>query len=244
VNGNLPPGEARIVALTRVDARIIPFDWPFRRDNAALIADNWARMSAEKPAMFNGQVLLQCNSTIKDGVMRAGYFQTDYASFLGWRFNGMPQYPGSLVRNGFAMAALKSRDGAWLMGVMAAHTVNAGQIYFAAGTPDLDDVREDGTVDLAGSLLRELTEETGLRADEVVPADAWTAVLTDGRVAFMREVVIDLAADAARSLILSRLKDLHEEELSDIAIARSARDIDDTRMPLFMQAFLRHAFRA
>ncbi len=124
------------------------------------------------------------------------------------------------------------------------HTVNAGQIYFAAGTPDLDDVLADGTVDLAGSLLRELGEETGLRPDEVSPADSWTAVLTDGRVAFMREVLIDLPADEARALILQRLGTLPEQELSDIAVARSAADIDEARMPLFMQAFLRHAFGA
>lgn len=242
MSGVLTAGEVRIVALGDVQARKVAFDWPFPKDRADVIAENWARTTSAKPGVFNGPVLLQCQSAVTGGMLRADYFQTDYASFLGWRFNGMPQYPGSQVRNGFAMAALRARDGAYLMGVMGAHTVNAGQIYFAAGTPDPSDVLPDGTVDLAGSLLREMTEETGLRADEVTAAASWTAVMTDGRTALMRDVAIDLPADEARALILSRLAQLHEEELADIAIARSAADIDEARMPLFMQAFLRHAF--
>jgi hypothetical protein len=34
------------------------------------------------------------------------------------------------------MAALRGADGAFLLGEMAPHTTNGGQIYFLAGTPD------------------------------------------------------------------------------------------------------------
>jgi hypothetical protein len=45
------------------------------------------------------------------------------------------------------MAALRGADGAFLLGEMAPHTTNGGQIYFLAGTPDPSDVF-DGKVDL------------------------------------------------------------------------------------------------
>ena len=49
---------------------------------------------------------------------------------------------------------------------MGAHTATAGQIYFAAGTPDPDDIAGDA-VDLERGVMRELTEETGLAAADV-----------------------------------------------------------------------------
>ncbi len=92
----------------------------------------------------------------------ADYFETDFASFLAWRDFG---YPTASVFNGFGMGALLYSDGASCSARWASHTSNAGRIYFPSGTPDLDDIR-DGTVDISGSVARELQEETGLRPGE------------------------------------------------------------------------------
>ena len=60
------------------------------------------------------------------------------------------------------MAALRTRDGAFLLGEMGPHTMNAGKIYFAAGTPDRRDIFGE-KVDLAASVAREMTEGPAFR---------------------------------------------------------------------------------
>jgi 8-oxo-dGTP pyrophosphatase MutT (NUDIX family) len=69
--------------------------------------------------------------------------------------------------------ALPGADGGFVLGVMADHTANAGAVHFVGGTPDLNDI--DGVqVDLHGSVLRELSEETGLSTLEVAPEGGWS----------------------------------------------------------------------
>ena len=226
-----------VMTLSLVEARVEAYDWAFAREREAEIAAHWHRVSAGKPAMFNGRVLLQHRLAIESGICRAGYFPVDYAAFLTWRDFG---HPGSHIRNGFAMAALRAADGAFLCGVMGEHTANPGKVYFAAGTPDLGDTRPDGTVDLAGSVTRELFEETGLCADDVTVSGDWLAVTAPGRIAFMRPVDIALPADAARALMLERMAHQEEPELADIAIIRDARDAAPLDMPPFMRRYLDH----
>jgi len=228
-----------IIRLSRIDARVESYDWAFARENAALIAAHWAEISADKPAMFNGRIMLQHHVAIRDGVFEAGYFETDYAAFMTWRDIG---HPGPIIRNGFAMAALRANDGAFLCGKMGEHTANAGKVYFAAGTPDREDARPDGTLDLAGSVTRELGEETGLRVEELQVGEGWTALVEQGRIAFMREVGIDLPAEEARALMLERMRNLEEEELSDIVIVRDLTDTEKHDMPPFMRRYLAHIF--
>jgi len=231
--------DGHIARVDRIAARIEPYDWAFSRENEAQIAAHWAEISAGKPAMFNGRILLQHRAAITGGVFQARYFETDYAAFMTWRDSG---HPGPALRNGFAMGALRAADGAFLCGRMSGHTANAGMVYFAAGTPDRSDVRQDGTVDLAGSVLRELAEETGLTEAEARVGEGWDAVFSPGRVAFMRPLTIDLPAEEARALMLSRMAGLEEQELDDIVILRSAADCDRHKMAPFMKPYLTHIF--
>ena len=112
--------------------------------------------------------------------LSGAYLETDFASFIAWRDWG---FPDKTMRNCFPMAALRSSDGAFLLGVMGAHTATAGQVYFPAGTPDPNDVVGE-RVDLEAGVMRELPEETGLG-----PADV------DGAARLVR----DAARSAARA---------------------------------------------
>lgn len=228
-----------IVALDRVEAKVEPYDWVFAREKKAEIAAHWAKISAGKPAMFNGRVMLQHRAAIEGSAFRAGYFETDYAAFMSWRDFG---HPGPMVRNGFAMAALRAADGAFLLGKMGEHTANPGKVYFAAGTPDREDVRDDGSLDLAGSVTRELCEETGLTIGEIAVGEGWTAVILEGRIAFMRPVSVPLPAEEARALMLARMAAQEEPELSDIVVIRGLGDCDSYDMPPFMRRYLAHIY--
>jgi 8-oxo-dGTP pyrophosphatase MutT (NUDIX family) len=229
---------AKILTLDRVDARFEPREWPFAREREAEIAAHWAKISAANSSAFDGRVLVQYERHLEGKVLHAKYLETSYSSFIAWRDFG---WPDKQVLNGFAMAALRSRDDAFLLGEMSSHTLNAGKIYFAAGTPDRDDITPHGAVDLLGSALRELVEETGLAESEVQLGEGWTAVQQGQRIAFLRPAMIDMNADEARRLILSRLA-LHDRpELADIHIVRSTADIDAITMPDFLCTYLNGA---
>ena len=77
---------------------------------------------------------------------------------------------------------------------------------------------------------------------ELSLGEGWTALIEQGRIAFMREVGIDLPAEEARALMLGRMQALEEEELSDIVVIRSLADTEAHDMPAFMRRYLAHIF--
>ena len=189
--------------------------------------------------MFNGRVLLLGDVSVAPDICRSTYFETDYANLVGWLDMG---HPDRSVANGFAMGALRGSDGAFICGVMADHTANAGRVYFAAGTPDRSDLRPDGTVDLAGSLTRELVEETGLHETEYAVSDEWIVVDRWPIVAMMRLVTLGAPAEEGMRRIKATIARQKEPELQDVVIIRNADDINPGTMPLFLQSFLRWSF--
>ena len=234
--------EGAIIEIDRIDARLTQWDWPFARERQDEIRARWTRLVGEKPSLFDGRVILQHQrrrylDEHGKRVFEALYFETAYSTFVSHR-ELKPE--NDAVLNGFAAAALMSNDGAYLLGLMGAHTYIAGEIQFAAGTPDLSDVMPDGRVDLESSVLRELEEETGLRRDEVRLGTVWHAVHVGGEIAFLRPMQIDLGAEAAKALILSRVAHQAQPEFAAVIIVRSLADIDEVRMPQFVQFYLRH----
>jgi 8-oxo-dGTP pyrophosphatase MutT (NUDIX family) len=231
-------GEVVVAPVSSIEARRLDADWPWARENRDLVDAHWRRLTAANPALYKGRVLIRRTQALVDRHLSLGYVETDYASFIAFRDHG---FPDPTAGNSFALAALRAGDGAWLLGRMGDHTANAGKVYFPAGTPDPEDVLPDGTVDLAGSVLRELAEETGLIAEEVEVTDRWTAVFAGARTAMMREIRVPGSAEAERERIRAFLAGEKCPELADICIVRSPEDIDPAAMPLFMQAFLRFA---
>src|SRR5262249_52512631 len=167
-----------IVPIQRLDFLVSPLPWSFAADRRAEIEDYFTHLRRAKPQLWNGRVLLLRDFEIADATLQGTLFETDYASFIAWRGWGFPDRD---VRACFAMGALLSRDGAFLLGVMNAHTAAVGGIYFPAGVPDPEDVVH-GRVDFDRNVRREIAEETGLSPDGIA-AYPWLLVLAPARVA-------------------------------------------------------------
>jgi 8-oxo-dGTP pyrophosphatase MutT (NUDIX family) len=227
-----------IIPVTRLELRFEAVAWPFAVERRAEIDAHFAKLRVEKPEMWNGRVLLLRCGGITDGTLAGAYLETDFASFIAWRDWG---FPDKSIRNCFPMAALRSSDGAFLLGVMANHTATAGQIYFPAGTPDPNDI-VGGMVDLEGGVMRELAEETGLGPADVTAQPEWHATPLGQRIALMKVLQARESADALRRRILAFLAREAEPELSDIHVVRSVDDLHP-RMPPYVATFLAERLR-
>ncbi|THD42063.1 MAG: NUDIX hydrolase [Bradyrhizobium sp.] len=234
--------SARIEEVNALDLNVTQRAWPFAKAEAKRIADHWQERIAAKPRLFNGRVLMLGRHAIERGhegnLFRGEYFETDFAAFLAWRdFN----YPDPDVANAFAMAALIGADGGYLVGEMAPHTANAGKVYFAAGTPDPEDIFA-GKVDLTASALRELGEETGVQPHEVAFGTSWTLVYAPPRIAFLKIMRLAEPAETAKARIEAFLAKDAEAELCAIHVVRRPRDVDRQRTPAFLASFFDFAF--
>jgi 8-oxo-dGTP pyrophosphatase MutT (NUDIX family) len=223
--------------VTTLDLSLRPRSWPFAGERRADIDAHFAIRQSEKPQIWNGRVLLGRNPVFTGDRFSSDYFETDFASFLAWRDWGFPDQD---VFNGFGMGALRCSDGVFVMGEMGQHTANAGRIYFPSGTPDLDDISED-TVDIAGSVAREVAEETGLTPADYRADAHWDCVVSGVAVAMIRILHVDSPGEALRARIEANLARQHQPELAAIHLVRKTSDLT-AAMPRFVTAFIEAQF--
>ena len=227
-----------VIPIDHLALTFAPRRWPFAENRRAEIDAHFAERRARRPQLWNGQVVLASRYRIDGARLAGSCFETDFASFLAWRDWG---FPDADAVNCFAMGALRSSDGAFLLGVMGPHTANAGRIYFPAGTPEPEDVA-DGALDLAANLTREVAEETGLTNEDYVAAAAWHAVPADARLALMKVLAADAPALELQRRMRAHIAQEKRPELADIRIVRAPADFHPM-MPPFVTAFLAHVLR-
>jgi len=230
----------RIVPLDHLDLKVDLAPWELATRNRAAIDAHFAGLQRGNPDMWNGRILLLASHRIEDRTLLGRYKETDFASMMWWRDHG---YPDPDIRNAFAMGALRGADGGFVLGRMAGWTANAGRIYFAAGTPDLSDITPDGAVDLEGSVLRELQEETGLTPSDVVAAPGWTGVFDGPRIALMRPLVARVDSDEIAARINAFNATQERPEIAEVVIARGPDDLNEA-MHDFTRAYLTYVWEA
>lgn len=228
-----------VVTIGHLELAVVRRPWPFAEQRRDEIAAHFAAQRRRIPVMWNGRVLLMSEYALAGSTLRGVFFETDFASFIAWRDWG---FPDPTVINCFAMGAIYSADGAFLLGVMGADTANAGRVYFPAGTPDLDDIIA-GRLDLESNVIREVAEETGLTRDDFAAEPGWRAVFAGPRVALMKILHAHASAVDLRSRILNHVGREERPELTDIRIVRGPADFNP-QMPEFVRTFLSHIWRS
>jgi 8-oxo-dGTP pyrophosphatase MutT (NUDIX family) len=233
-----------ILEVDRLECRFVDHHWGFAEERSAMIERHWEKRWRANPALYDGLVLLACGVSRaigEDGarILRMSFFKTRFSRFLVWRDLG---WPDKSIYNCFSMPAVCARDGAYLLGEMGPRHSFAGQLYFPCGTPDPSDIVAGGRVDLAGSLARELAEETGLDAAEARAAANWTVVFDRQNVACIKRLDFDAPSQALAAKVRAFLASESAPELADAHMISSSAALSDARLPAFMVAYLMRAF--
>jgi hypothetical protein len=229
----------RILAADAVVTRLVAHDWRFEAERGAEIDAHWRRTQDANPKLYDGVVMLAKGVREKVAVdggvtLEIDFFQSRFSRLIAWRDFGFPE---SGAYNCFSMAVLRSADGAFLLGEMGPGHSAEGAVYFPAGTPDLSDVK-DGGVDLAGSVWRELAEETGFVAGPEAADPGWSVVVDGARIACLKIIRSPLDAAALKAGAERFIAAENDPELSAVHMVSRCDQLDSLRLPRFVRRFL------
>ena len=214
-----------ILPVDAVDVRLDSGAHPFERDNSEAIAENWRRELGAKPALFDGTVVLLSALSYRDNRLTGRCHAVRYSTFMLWRKNR--QVGGA--EHAYAHAMLVAGDNALVAIRMGRHTVNAGRVYFAAGSFEPIDFR-DGLVDVDFNMIREVREETGLDLSGAERGQRYHALSTpSGTVIFRRYRVPEPADEIARR-ISAFVATEAEPEIEGPVVIRDTDDLPDGLM--------------
>lgn len=221
----------------RLDLRFESKPWSFAEQRRAEIDAHFTAAQRAKPQLWNGRVLVMHDYEIAGGVLRGAFLETDYASFRTWIAGG--RQPAGVI-DCFGSAAVLASDGGFLMAEMAAHTANAGRVYFPCGTPDPSDLR-NGIVDFDHSVSRELREETGLDITDFKVEPGWIIVEEPARVVPFRVLRASVPGATLRQQVEKHMAKEAISELAAVSFVRSPADLVPA-MPDYVMAFLTHVW--
>jgi 8-oxo-dGTP pyrophosphatase MutT (NUDIX family) len=214
-----------ILPVDEIDVRLDPAQHPFEVGREDAIAENWQREIAAKPALFDGTVVLLSEFGYDGGRLFGRCHAVGYSTFLYWRKDRV-----ATAAHAFAHPMLVTKDNALVAIRMAAHTVNAGRVYFAAGSFEPEDF-PDGVVDAHGNMVREVREETGLDISGARRAERHYALATERGTVIFRCYFLDETADEIAARIRDFVAGESEPEIEEPVIIRNADDLPDGLMP-------------
>ena len=212
------PDDGRVFPVKDISLRVLEGEHPFHLAEKEAAEENWEREIAANPALFNGDLVFQNRLTFRDNVVEGEAFVVPYSTFMWWR-----RQPQDHVRGGyhaFCFPVIISSDDALIAVKMGAHTANAGQVYFAAGSLDRSDI-VDGQCDLTGNMRREVLEETGLDLNEAVLEGGLFGSYRNRRLTILQRYRFDRPADELLERIAAHMLVDEEKEIAGAVAIRS-----------------------
>lgn len=216
----------RILPIDRADLVVDPSPHPYEVAHREAIAANWVLEKAEKPAIFNGEVMFFSSIRWEDGQLDARCHVIRFATFMHWRRHR----PDATAEHLYAHAMPVSSDGALIAIRMAGHTANAGRVYFAAGSFDPHDIRDE-RLDIGANMEREVREETGLDLTVARAEGQFHGWSGDGGTVLVRRYRMDEPAATILERVRAHIATDPDPEIDDVIIIRSADDLPVGLMP-------------
>ncbi|RTL94991.1 MAG: hypothetical protein EKK31_30100 [Hyphomicrobiales bacterium] len=214
-----------ILPVDAIDVRLDPGPHPFALSNAQAIAENWRQEMAANPALFDGTVVLLSELAYRDSRLVGRCHAVNYSTFMLWR----KRRENSGAEHAYAHAMLVAGDNALVAIRMGPHTVNAGRVYFAAGSFEPVDFRE-GQVDVDFNMIREVGEETGLDLSAAERDQRYFALSTASGTVIFRRYRVAESADALARRIRAFVDAEAEPEIEGPVIIRDAADLPEGLM--------------
>ena len=214
-----------ILPVDSVDVALDPTPHPFELAHADEIDRNWQLELQMRPAVFDGTVVLLSAFGYADRRLFGRCHAVRYATFMYWR-----RERAGTAAHAFAHPVLVASDNALVAIRMAVHTVNAGKVYFAAGSFEPEDF-PNGRVDLHHNMAREVLEETGLDIGQARRGALCHALSTDKGTVIFRRYHLDMPAEEIAARIGAFVAGESEPEIAGPVIIRHAGDLPDGLMP-------------
>lgn len=218
-----------VVRVADCRLRVVAGQWDYALRNAEAIDAHWRRRQSEQPAMFNGRVFALVRATLSDDVFSADFVVSEFKAYLFWRENGHPE---AGARDGFGSALIRAADDAVLLGRQRDGNINAGLLYPPGGFIDARDVRADGSIDIAGSIAREVGEETRLPPSHFTELPGYWVTFSAPHISIAREFRSPLPAEALIAEIARQLAAEADSELVELVAVRKGEEVEATA-PLY-----------
>ncbi|MBW9116651.1 NUDIX hydrolase [Rhizobium cauense] len=211
------PPEQTVFPIAGVDLKVLSGDHPVYLSQRDAIRENWEKETAANPALFDGRMVFQKRLALTDSGLAAEGHVIPFSTFMWWRRQANRQGGIHL----FAYPVLETADNALVAIRMGSHTANPGQVYFAAGSLEPEDVSA-GRCDVEGNMRREVLEETGLDLNDAKPGDRYYASHVRRTVTVLRLFRFEMTADEMIDRIHAHMLVADDKEIAGAVAIRSA----------------------